>query len=111
MKAPLFLAAMMLAGCVSSVQMVQQAPFSVVHSDKSRSAVADCLLDRVSSDGLRPERTEDAGVTTIGFTSADALIRPRPAIYLFTVRDADTGSTIEVRRLGKAPLATAETCF
>jgi hypothetical protein len=91
--------------------MGARAPERIYHSSKTRDAVAECLLNRVSESGLAPERAVGEDVTTIAFTSADALIRPKPAVYMFTIKDAGTGSTIEMRRLGKAQLATAETCF
>lgn len=101
----------LLCSCAGTADMAARAPDRVYHSTKSRDVVAECLLDRVSESGLEPERTIGEGVTTIAFTSADALIRPKPAIYMFTIRDERTGSVIEMRRLGKAQLTIAETCF
>jgi hypothetical protein len=109
----LFLVAgtVLLGGRAGTAEMSARAPDRIYHSANSRSAVAECLLNRVSESGLAPERTVGDGVTTVAFTSADALVRPKPAVYVFTIRDTATGSVIEMRRLGKAQLATAETCF
>lgn len=103
--------ALALCGCASTAELNRSAPDRIYRSADAPEAVAECLLDRVSSPDLRPERSAAGETITIAFTSADAIIRPRPAIYLFKIRSADSGSVVETRRLGKAKLATAETCF
>jgi hypothetical protein len=89
--------------------MAETAPFETVHSQKPRAAVADCLLDRVSSDELIPNRQVGASETTVAFNGRG--LARKPAIYLFVIRDEASGSTVEVRRYAKATLTAAETCF
>lgn len=103
--------ALALSGCASTSEMALMPPAHVYHSERSAAVVADCILDRVTAPELRPRRSEQDGAIVVSFTSADALIRPPPAVYAFTIRSSGSGSVTEARRLGKASLVAAETCF
>lgn len=112
MKFHVLAAALLLAGCATTSQMAQRPADRTYSSSRPRAAIAECLLDRVTSADLIPERTVGAGITTIGFSSGGAL--RHPGIFLFTIRDAGNGSTIEARMLHGLlgySLTTAETCF
>jgi hypothetical protein len=103
---------LVLAGCASTAELPNYPPKATYHSEKSRDAVADCLLNRLTDPNLRPEVHKEAGLTTIGFTGLGGLTRP--GIYLFTIRDERGGSVIEARMMKgmtKTGLPTAETCF
>lgn len=103
-------AVVLLSACAGTMENMAAKPADGVYkSARGRTAVADCLLDRVSSDELVPQRQVSDHQTTIGFASRG--IAMQPAIYLFVIRDNGAGSTIEARRFAKASLANAETCF
>jgi hypothetical protein len=93
----------------TTAHLAESAPFEVVHSQKPRVAVADCLLDRVTSDEVIPSRQVRPAETTLAFNGRG--LARKPAVYLFVIRDAGAGSTIEVRRFTGASLAAAESCF
>lgn len=104
------LAALLLAGCTTTTaQMIAAPPFNVVQSERSRDAVTNCLLDRITSNDLIPTRTAADGATTLSFNGRGWA--RKPAIYVFMVRDNGAGSTVEVRRYPGSSLAAAETCF
>jgi hypothetical protein len=111
MKRPVILALLALSGCVTTAEMATKPQFRVYNSGKPRGGVADCLLNRVTSPDLHPQRSDGPNATTVSFTSAGALLKPPPTVYLFTIRDAAHGSATEVRRLGHSDLTAAETCF
>lgn len=103
-------ALLMLSACTTTMEGMADAPVDrLYHSAKARSVVAECLLNRVSSDELTPHRDIAEHVTTIGFTGHG--MARKPAIYRFTISDDGAGSRIEVRRYSGMNLATAETCF
>lgn len=104
------LALLLLAGCTTTTQhLASSAPFEVVHSRLSRTAVADCLLNRLSSDEVIPTRDVAPSATTLSFNGLG--MARHPAIYVFVIRDEQGGSSIEVHRYAKSTLAAAETCF
>jgi hypothetical protein len=106
----LIASALLLSACTTTIEgMANQPPASVYHSAKAREAIIDCLLNRVGSDELRPQRTEAEHATTLGFTGPG--IARKPAMYLFTIRDEEKGAAVEVRRQAGMSLANAETCF
>ena len=111
MKPAAAVAALALFGCATSEEMAEKPPLMTFPSAKPRDAIAECLLNRVTAPEYRPSKTADGGVTVVSFASADALVKPAPTVYLFTIRDSGAGSSTEVRRLGHASLAAAETCF
>lgn len=99
-----------LTGCTTtSDKLAVKQPFQVVHSQQPRSAVVDCLMNRLTSDDLLPTRQVGATATTVAFNGHGWAANP--AIYNFVIRDAPTGSVIEVRRYAKSNLSVAETCF
>lgn len=101
---------LLLSGCTTtSDKLAVKQPFEVVHSQQPRSAVVDCLLNRLTSDDLLPTRQVGATATTVAFNGHG--LAANPAIYNFVIRDAPMGSVIEVRRFAKSNLAAAETCF
>lgn len=110
MKAALFTLLLGLSACASTAEMASEAPAKVYHSRQGRDAVAECLLNRVSSDELTPKKQVDGAETTVGFTGRGGLAA-KPGIYLFTIRDEGSGSVTEARRFAHASLANAETCF
>lgn len=105
----LFVLLFLLSSCASTTEMAAAPPFATVHSAKARGAVAECLLNRLSSDELLPRKDARGATTTVSFASRGWA--KQPAVYVFTIRDEDAGSSIEVHRLAHANLATAETCF
>lgn len=111
MKQTLAALAMLSAtGCTTTTEhLAAKEPFEVVHSAKSRETVADCLLNRVTSEELLPGRQVEGATTTLNFNGRG--IARKPAIYRFVIRDDGGGSVIEVRRYAKSTLAAAETCF
>jgi hypothetical protein len=99
-----------LSACSTTTEkLAAKAPFEVAHSQKSRETVADCLLNRVTSEDVLPSRHEENAVTTLSFNGRG--MARKPAIYHFVIRDEGTGSAIEVRRYADSSLAAAETCF
>lgn len=89
--------------------MAAEPPGRVYQSAKSRDVIADCLLDRVASPDLAPQRDDVGHVTNLGFTGPG--MARKPAMYRFTIEDAGSGSMIEVRRYPGMSLAAVETCF
>lgn len=110
MKFPLVALVLAVSACTTTTEhLAASAPFKTVHSQKSRDAVTDCLLNRVMSDDLLMKRDVGPSETTVAFNSR-GMVR-QPAIYLFVIRDEGTGSATEVRRYARASLAAADTCF
>jgi hypothetical protein len=102
--------ALLLAGCTTTTDhLTSSPPFKVVHSQQARAAVADCLLNRLSSQEVVPTRESDGSSTTLSFNGLG--LARRPAIYVFVIRDEQSGSLIDVHRFAGATLAAAETCF
>jgi hypothetical protein len=106
---------LILGGCAAineTAHLDAQAPVGVYHSAKARSEVADCLLNRLSGSGMRPEQQISSGETMLRFTSTDQWTSP--GLYLFTINDEGSGSVVEARMphgFVKRGLPTAETCF
>jgi hypothetical protein len=101
---------LVLPACAARLE--NAAPVAIQQSVKSRDAVADCLLNRLSGSARRPERHDSPGKTTLRFTSLDQWTSP--GLYLFTISDAGTGSLVEARMprgFVARGLPTAETCF
>lgn len=110
MKRSLAALALATSACATTTtHLAAREPFEVVHSQKPRDAVAECLLNRVTSDELLPKRAVEGGTTTVSFNSHGMVMQP--AIYQFVIRDEGSGSLIEVRRFAHSPLVAAETCF
>lgn len=102
--------ALLLAGCTTTTaHLAAKEPFEVVHSHQARTVVADCLLNRITSDDLMPTREIGTGITILTFNGRG--LARQPAIYNFVIRDEPTGSLIEVRRYAGSSVAVAETCF
>lgn len=101
--------ALLLCSCASTAELAAKRPFSVVHSAKNRDTIAECLLNRVTTDDLLPKKEVGAGFTTVSFDGRG--LAARPSIYQFLIRDEGSGSVVEVRRFAHASLAAAETCF
>jgi len=112
MRLALFFVLPLLVGCASVSDLNDAAPVAVYHSPHGRSAVADCLLDRLGSSGVRPERQDSVNTSVLRFTSMDQWTSP--GLYLFTIEDEGTGSLIEARMphgFVKRGLPIAQTCF
>jgi hypothetical protein len=105
------LLAFVLSGCATAAEMAAHPPDRSYRSERSREAVAECLLDRMSDAELLPVRQDVGNVTTLAFESGGGLARPRPVVYLFTIRGEANGSVTEARLLGRPSLIIAETCF
>jgi hypothetical protein len=96
--------------CTTTTErLAAKEPFEVVHSKKARDIVADCLLNRVTSDEIVPSREVGPNATTLEFNGRG--LARKPGIYNFVIRDEGSGSAIEVRRFASSSLAAAETCF
>ena len=103
--------ALLLSGCsTTTARMAASPPFKVVHSRQDRAKIADCLLNRVTSEDVIATRTEAQSSTTLAFNGSMGMVR-KPALYHFVIRDEPTGSEIEVRRYAGSNLSAAETCF
>jgi hypothetical protein len=87
--------------------MQSRTPVAVEASTKSRDQVVDCLMNRLSSD-WRFDVQRDATQTTLAFKT----VAGNPA-WLFTIRDSETGSVVEMRRMHGmvAGLNNAKTCL
>lgn len=104
--------ALLMAGCTETANLDRSAPIGTFQSTKLRSAIAECLLNRLSGNAMRPEQNVGAHETTLRFTSTDQWTNP--GLYLFTIRDAPSGSVVEARMphgFVKRGLPSAETCF
>lgn len=101
------LSPMALAACATSASMETKTPVATYTSAKAREVVTECLLDRLTTDNRTGtvQRHADHNVITFGGMLG--------VVLSFTVRDADDGSTVEMRRLsGVTPGRTAaETCI
>lgn len=106
------LSALVLAGCVTTAEeMPKYPPKRIYHSQKPRSAVADCILDRLSSPERQPVRQEGADRTVVAFVYPGP---KRDTFYHFTMVDGPGGTLVEARMLKglmKVALPAAETCF
>lgn len=102
--------ALVASACTTTTaHLAAKAPFEVVHSQKPREVVADCLLNRVTSDEIIPDRQVGPTETQLAFNGRG--LARQPAIYQFVIRDEGSGSVIDVRRYAHSNLAAAETCF
>jgi hypothetical protein len=99
--------ALTLASCATTDQFMRREPAAVYHSAKSRDAVAECLMNRLSSLEIAFHREEFGPETRVSMTGSLG-----PGL-VYSIRDEGSGSVTEMRRATAATLwqKTALSCF
>lgn len=102
---------MAVCGC-STTATALKSPIAVQASERSRTEVADCLLNRLASDDMKAQVDRGTSETVITFRHALDFLGGQP-LWVFTVKDNGTGSVTEMRRSASTVggRQNAETCF
>lgn len=85
-------AALALGSCATTDQFMRREPAAAYHSAKSRDAVAECLLNRLSSIEYVFQRRDLGAETRVSLTGS---LGP---VLVFSIRDEGSGSVTEMRR-------------
>jgi hypothetical protein len=103
----LSIAALTLASCATPAQFMRREPAAIYHSAKSRDAVAECLMNRLSNIEIAFQRQDYGTETRVGMYGSLG-----PGL-VYSIRDEGSGSVTEMRRATPMTLGqkTARTCF